>query len=55
MAKNTFRGMPGGMNQAAMMKKAQQMQQQTIQRYIINGINLLPASTMQVLKITYKI
>ena len=30
MAKNTFRGMPGGMNQAAMMKKAQQMQQELL-------------------------
>ena len=27
MAKNNFRGMPGGMNQAAMMKQAQKMQQ----------------------------
>ena len=26
MAKNNFRGMPGGMNQAAMMKQAQKMQ-----------------------------
>ena len=30
MAKNNFRGMPGGMNQAAMMKKAQQMQQELL-------------------------
>ena len=28
MAKGGFRGMPGGMNQAAMMKQAQKMQQQ---------------------------
>ncbi len=28
MAKNGFRGMPGGMNQAAMMKQAQKMQQE---------------------------
>ena len=28
MAKNNFRGMPGGMNQAAMMKQAQKMQQE---------------------------
>ncbi len=28
MAKNSFRGMPGGMNQAAMMKQAQKMQQE---------------------------
>ena len=27
MAKNNFRGMPGGMNQAAMLKQAQKMQQ----------------------------
>ena len=27
MAKNNFRGMPGGMNQAAMMRQAQKMQQ----------------------------
>ena len=27
MAKNSFRGMPGGMNQAAMMRQAQKMQQ----------------------------
>lgn len=27
MAKGGFRGMPGGMNQAAMMKQAQKMQQ----------------------------
>ena len=27
MAKNNFRGMPGGMNQAAMIKHAQKMQQ----------------------------
>ena len=27
MAKNGFRGMPGGMNQAAMLKQAQKMQQ----------------------------
>ena len=30
MAKNNFRGMPGGMNQAAMMKQAQKMQQDMI-------------------------
>lgn len=28
MAKNNFRGMPGGMNQAAMMKQVQKMQQE---------------------------
>ena len=28
MAKGGFRGMPGGMNQAAMMKQAQKMQQE---------------------------
>ena len=28
MARNNFRGMPGGMNQAAMMKQAQKMQQE---------------------------
>ena len=28
MAKNNFRGMPGGMNQASMMKQAQKMQQE---------------------------
>ena len=28
MAKNNFRGMPGGLNQAAMMKQAQKMQQE---------------------------
>ena len=27
MAKNNFRGMPGGMNQAAMIRQAQKMQQ----------------------------
>ena len=27
MARNNFRGMPGGMNQAAMLKQAQKMQQ----------------------------
>ena len=31
MAKGGFRGMPGGMNQQAMMKQAQKMQQQMIQ------------------------
>lgn len=30
MAKNTFRGMPGGMNQANMMRQAQKMQQDLI-------------------------
>jgi len=30
MAKNNFRGMPGGMNQANMMKQAQKMQQELI-------------------------
>jgi len=30
MAKGGFRGMPGGMNQAAMMKQAQKMQQEMI-------------------------
>ena len=30
MAKGGFRGMPGGMNQAAMMKQAQKMQQDMI-------------------------
>ena len=30
MARNNFRGMPGGMNQAAMMKQAQKMQQELI-------------------------
>ena len=30
MAKGGFRGMPGGMNQAAMMKQAQKMQQDLI-------------------------
>ncbi len=30
MAKNSFRGMPGGGNQAAMMKQAQKMQQEML-------------------------
>ena len=30
MDKNNFRGMPGGMNQAAMMKQAQKMQQELL-------------------------
>ena len=30
MAKTNFRGMPGGMNQAAMMKQAQKMQQELL-------------------------
>ena len=30
MAKNNFRGMPGGMNQDAMMKQAQKMQQEML-------------------------
>ena len=30
MARGGFRGMPGGMNQAAMMKQAQKMQQELI-------------------------
>ena len=30
MAKGGFRGMPGGMNQAAMMKQAQKMQQEVL-------------------------
>jgi DNA-binding YbaB/EbfC family protein len=30
MAKNNFRGMPGGMNQAAMMKQAQKLQQEML-------------------------
>ena len=30
MAKNNFRGMPGGMHQAAMMKQAQKMQQEML-------------------------
>ena len=30
MAKNNFRGMPGGMNQAAMLKQAQKMQQEML-------------------------
>ena len=31
MAKGGFRGMPGGMNQAQMMKQAQKLQQQMLQ------------------------
>ena len=31
MARGGFRGMPGGMNQQAMMKQAQKMQQQMLQ------------------------
>ena len=30
MAKDNFRGMPGGMNQTAMMKQAQKIQQEVI-------------------------
>lgn len=30
MAKNGFRGMPGGMNQGAMLKQAQKMQQEML-------------------------
>lgn len=30
MARNNFRGMPGGMNQATMMKQAQKMQQELL-------------------------
>ena len=30
MARKNFRGMPGGMNQAAMMKQAQKMQQELL-------------------------
>ena len=30
MARNNFRGMPGGMNQAAMLKQAQKMQQEML-------------------------
>ena len=30
MARNGFRGMPGGMNQASMMKQAQKMQQEML-------------------------
>jgi len=30
MAKSNFRGMPGGMNQAAMMKQVQKLQQEAI-------------------------
>ena len=30
MAQNNFRGMPGGMNQMAMMKQAQKMQQELL-------------------------
>ena len=30
MAKNRFRGMPGGMNQSAMLKQAQKMQQEML-------------------------
>ena len=30
MAKSNFRGMPGGMNQAAMMRQAQKMQQELL-------------------------
>ena len=30
MAKNNFRGMPGGMNQAAMMKQAQKMREEML-------------------------
>ena len=30
MARNNFRGMPGGMNQAAMMKQAQKLQQEML-------------------------
>ena len=32
MAKGGFRGMPGGMNQAAMMKQAQKMQQEMLRK-----------------------
>ena len=34
MAKNNFRGMPGGMNQAAMMKQAQKMQQDMLRMQV---------------------
>ena len=30
MARNSFRGMPGGMNQASMMKQAQKMRQEML-------------------------
>ncbi len=30
MARNNFRGMPGGMNQSAMLKQAQKMQQEML-------------------------
>ena len=30
MGKNSFRGLPGGLNQAAMMKQAQKMQQEML-------------------------
>ena len=30
MARNGFRGMPGGMNQSAMLKQAQKMQQEML-------------------------
>ena len=39
MAKGGFRGMPGGMNQAAMMKQAQKMQQEMLQDMVIAAVN----------------
>ena len=37
MAKGGFRGMPGGMNQAAMMKQAQKMQQEMLRMQAEHG------------------
>ena len=44
MAKGGFRGMPGGMNQAAMMKQAQKMQQEMLrmQEEMENRLTPLP-------------
>ena len=45
MAKGGFRGMPGGMNQAAMMKQAQKMQQEMLRmqaEHELVGIEIKP-------------
>ena len=45
MAKGGFRGMPGGMNQAAMMKQAQKMQQELLRMQEEQGNKTYSATT----------
>ena len=50
MAKGGFRGMPGGMNQAAMMKQAQKMQQEMLRMQAEQEANDMIRAAQQKIK-----